>query len=197
MNYNFYIFGPFVFKTKIDKEDIKKIKDLCIKDKSKDARKSLAASIDNEYFINNNKFADIIKEYFKLYAEGHKKFYDEEIKNFNCKTAWVNYMKNGDYNPVHIHSHCHLSSVLYLKVPKKLKEEHNKYLGTIKNSGPGCISFLYGENKPFAITNYNIFPEEGDFFIFPYNLAHYVFPFKSKVERISVAANFDLEILQK
>jgi hypothetical protein len=32
-------------------------------------------------------------------------------------------------------------------------------------------------------------PEENDIYIFPADLRHWVFPFKSKVERISVSGN--------
>ena len=35
-------------------------------------------------------------------------------------------------------------------------------------------------------------PKTGDIFIFPASLKHYVYPFKSKVTRISVSGNLNL-----
>ena len=32
-------------------------------------------------------------------------------------------MKKGEFNPIHIHENCNLSSVVYLEVPNKIKEE--------------------------------------------------------------------------
>ena len=61
--------------------------------------------------------------------------------------------------------------------------------GKGKSSGPGGISFLYGEGNRQAITYQAYFPEEKDFFIFPAWLKHWVAPFMSDVERVSVSGN--------
>ena len=70
---------------------------------------------------------------------------------------------------------------------KVLKQEHKDYKG--KSSGPGGISFLYGEGNRQAITYQAVFPEEKDFYIFPAWLKHWVAPFRSDVERVSVSGN--------
>ena len=44
------------------------------------------------------------------------------------------------------------------------------------------------------ITEHAHLPKPGDLFIFPFNLLHYVIPFKSNGERISVAANFTTDL---
>ena len=72
-----------------------------------------------------------------------------------------------------------------------LKEEHQKFTGT--GGGPGTLSFTYGEFQPHTISNRVFFPEEGDLFIFPATLTHFVAPFLSKGERISLSANFNLQ----
>jgi hypothetical protein len=43
------------------------------------------------------------------------------------------------------------------------------------------------------ITDKYFMPVAGDFFIFPAHLRHVVSPFKSSVERVSIAANFKKE----
>jgi hypothetical protein len=82
---------------------------------------------------------------------------------------------------------------LYLKIPEQLKKENKEYMGTVTNGGPGAITFQYGEYRQFNLDEHSIFPEEGDLYIFPFNLRHSVSPFKSNIERVSVAANFICE----
>ena len=41
----------------------------------------------------------------------------------------------------------------------------------------------------FISLSHSFFPEEGDMFIFPAWLKHWVYPFKSDCERISVSGN--------
>jgi hypothetical protein len=55
----FYYWGPLLYNTKIKKEDITKIKNLCIKDNKKDLRKDLAGHIKQEYSIDKDKIVEI------------------------------------------------------------------------------------------------------------------------------------------
>ena len=103
-------------------------------------------------------------------------------------------MKAGESNPPHIHTNCNLSSVCFLKIPNELKKENSKYKGTVTNGGPGSICFMNGTFSPMAIDEVRWFPQEGDFFIFPYNVKHYVSPFISKCVRVSVAANYTIDV---
>lgn len=189
----FYYWGPLLFRTKINKEDLVKINQLCKKDRSKDARKSLAGHLDHEYYIEKEKLFEILVKYFDVYKDFYYEWYRKKLSSVEISDSWVNYMKKGDYNPPHIHLNCDLSSVLYLKVPSELKKEHNNYVGSIEDGGPGSISFYHGEYRFLCIDQVKFLPEEGDFFVFPAFLRHSVSPFKSDVERISVAANFNIK----
>jgi uncharacterized protein (TIGR02466 family) len=126
------------------------------------------------------------------YATAHKQWYNENIHTVGIVSAWVNFMKEMESNPNHVHANCNLSSVLYTSVPAALKKENSKYVGSLKGGGPGALTIMHGEYKPFSINNYRIFPEEGMLLIFPFNMYHSVAPFKTKCERISVAANFQI-----
>ena len=102
-------------------------------------------------------------------------------------SLWINYMKPGDFNPPHDHS-ADLSFVIFPKIPPELIEENKKFKGTLQ--GPGGISFMWGDSvNHMAISLVHQMPEENDIFIFPAGLRHWVFPFKSNVERISVSGN--------
>ena len=195
MSYKFYYSGPLLYHTQLNKTDLENIKKICKKDKTKDFRKNLAGHLENEYKIDIEKFNEIIKNYLIQYNVAFNHWYNKKIKKFETLSVWVNFMKNGEYNPPHVHSGCDLTCVLYLDIPSKLKEENKKYLGSIKCGGPGTINFTYHTgNDPLNISDNTFFPDTADFFIFPATLLHSVSPFKSKIERISVSANFKIEM---
>jgi hypothetical protein len=52
---------------------------------------------------------------------------------------------------------------------------------------------MYGEDRKYNLSEWSLLPEERDLYIFPFNLKHSVASFKSKGERISVAANFSID----
>ena len=110
----------------------------------------------------------------------------ERKPEYLMSALWVNFQKKHEFNPPHDHSD-QLSFVIYLSIPESLKTEHKEFKG--KSSGPGGISFLYGEGDRQAITYQAAFPEERDMFIFPAWCKHYVAPFTSNGTRISVSGN--------
>ena len=95
-------------------------------------------------------------------------------------------MKKNEYNPPHDHSD-DLSFVIFLDIPEEIKQEQKDYEG--QSGGPGSLLFLYGEGNRQAITYQGIQPNNGDMFIFPAWVKHYVAPFYSDVTRISVSGN--------
>ena len=193
MSHKFYYSGPLLYHTELNKNDLNDLKKICLKDKTKDFRKNLAGDLDHEYTINIEKFNKIIEKYLPEYYQAFEHWYDKKIIKIKTVSSWVNFMKAGDYNPPHTHKF-NLTCVLYVDVPLKLQEEKKKYIGTDRLGGPGSIAFTFlASDLPLFINAKNYFPKNGDFFIFPANLMHSVFPFKSKIERISVSANFEIE----
>ena len=188
-DYNFYYWGPLLFKIKIQQEDLKKCANLCSK-KSSLVNDTLAGAIKQEHYVSPNAFVTIINPYLNIFAEAYQNWYGKPITQTSILMSWVNFMRAGEFNPPHTHPNCDLSSVLFIKIPEALKEEHKKFTGT--GSGPGALSFTYGEFQPHMISTRFFFPEEGDLFIFPATLTHFVTPFLSKGERISMSANFSL-----
>ena len=185
-------FGSFLMQTKITNEELAAVKKLCVKSKKRDFRKKLAGVIEHEYVINRKEFQKIIQEYLECYRHGYQKFHNNTLGPLECNSSWVNYMVAGESNPPHTHSNCHFSSVLYLDNPPNILKENKDYLGS--SAGPGGIVFRYGEQRLHNITEHAHLPKPGDLFIFPFNLLHYVIPFESKGERISVAANFTTDL---
>ena len=190
-DYNFFYWGPILFRVKLRSEDLKKCVKLCNK-KSSLVNSTLAGIIKHEHYVSPHKYYKIINPYLGAFRHAYNHWYGKPLtKNFVFTTAWVNFMVAGEFNPPHIHGKCDFSSVLFTNIPEKLKEENKKYVGT--SGGPGSISFSYGETQPHSMYNKAFKPEEGDLFIFPATLTHFVAPFMSQGERISISANFKFE----
>ena len=193
--YNFYYWGPLLFKIKITPQDLKKCAKLCSKESS-DVKDTLAGVIEHQHYISPMAYCKILESYLDTFRHGHKQWYGKPLtQNMVMTTSWVNFMVAGEFNPPHIHTKCDFSSVLFVKISEELKEEHKKFINdhaTYLGEGPGAITFNYGETQPHSLHTKNFFPEEGDLFIFPATLTHFVAPFVSKGERISMGANFEL-----
>ena len=184
--------GPYVMKTKMPDYIIKKLKTEGRKTKENYNYK-LAGHLDNQYKYPANVqkwFYEEIQPIVQAYRNGHCKFHgiEELTVELSADDLWVNYMKAGDFNPIHTHGGDY-SFVLFLDVPKQLKKEQEEFEGT--SAKPGSLMFEYTQQaRPrYATSGTAIVPETGDFFMFPAMLQHWVCPFKSKVTRISVSGN--------
>ncbi len=99
---------------------------------------------------------------------------------------WCNFQRQSEFNPPHDHDG-KLSFVIYLSIPDPLKKENAEYKG--KSCGPGGIQFMWGEGPRDCVSYQSYFPKEGDMFIFPAWLRHWVMPFHSDCVRVSVSGN--------
>ena len=106
-------------------------------------------------------------------------------------TMWIVSQQPNEYNPMHIHTECQISSVMYLKVPKMLpsKKEHRPF-------DDGSINFVSNASRDidFSVPNIAIPPQVGDFYIFGAQQQHQVYPYRCKegqedVERRSISFN--------
>ena len=190
IEHNYYQWGPFLYKTKLSDKEIETTISFCIKDKKLDHRKNLAGHIDNEYLLNNENVFKILLPYIKDYLKTRHQHTDIGFNGkIEIESSWVNYMKQGEFNPPHVHTG-DLSCVLYLQIPKDMGKNIETHVAT--SPAPGSIYFCYGESLKGNICGHTFFPKEGEFFIFPSWLHHYVYPFKSDGERVSLSANFNL-----
>ena len=189
--YDFFYWGPLLFRVKLEPKDLEECAKLCSK-KASPVNETLAGVIKHEHYVNTQKYYKIIGTYLDPFRHAYNQWYGTPLlKKTMMIAAWANFMRAGEFNPPHIHSRCDFSSVLFINVPESLKEEHKKFNGT--GGGPGAIAFTYGESQPFSINHKHYFPQEGELFIFPATLTHYVSSFVCKEERISISANFRLD----
>ena len=104
---------------------------------------------------------------------------------------WIVSQQPGEYNPMHIHTQCQISSVMYLKVPKMLpsRKEH-------RSDDDGSILFTNSSSRDidFSASSINLLPQVGDFYIFGAQQPHAVYPYRCEekqedVERRSISFN--------
>jgi len=130
------------------------------------------------------------------------RFGQEFQKNYSTtvlyKSAWGVCQFQNEYNPVHFHTACNISSVMYLKIPKYEKRwnESRPYKG---NDVDGCIEFVDGVTDLMGLQmgTYRHTPKVGELFLFPSNLLHTVYPFKGDGERRSLAFNMSYQVRRK
>ena len=195
IQYQFFHWGPFLYKTKLLPEEIKKIKTFCKKDKKKDYRSQLAGLIKHEHEINVKELFPIILPYLNSYAQAYLDYAPKPMGNrIELIKAWVNYMTKFESNPLHTHLE-ELSFVIYTGIPKELKKEVEN---NVANARPGAINFVYtlGIEK-YNVNTHEFMPEVGDFFIFPASLNHSVNHFQSEGERVSVSGNLKIDYENK
>ena len=168
-----------------------------------DYRKRLAGNLKEEYSYANaftSKQRQIVHEELLWLASNYTKAASQfHTKRYNCEPdeiflqepIWVNYMKQGEWNPLHAHSG-DISCVMYLKIPKEIEEENKTTEESSKSNTPsaGRIEFAYGEDIGYTVSGAMYTPREKDIILFPAKLNHMVYPFKSKQERVSVSVNF-------
>ena len=202
-----YYFGPALYKTKIS-EELKNNLLISSKNQKIPNNKNLAGRIENEKLFDleshknfEGEIIFLVKDYLKFIIDEQINS-DIKIENIGLvlESLWVNFQKCNEYNPPHAHGG-DISFVIYLDIPDEIKNE--TFIG---HSTPnGSISFIYGnttlshkkENKLIDLlqpkTLITHLPENGEMFIFPSYLMHYVESFTSvDVERISVSGNVTL-----
>ena len=138
-------------------------------------------------------FLDMTRQFVILQTLQKNPMVKEAILNDEWYTEilamWIVSQKDNEYNPIHTHTNCHISTVMYLKIPEYLPGRKS-----YKNSEDGAICFINNDVKDqiWATSTITLLPKVGDFFIFPASQSHTVYPFRTpdgKGERRSVSFN--------
>ena len=150
----------------------------------------LAGHLSKEVKLDSNKYKNFFNEGFTIYNHALNNWTGKgKNLRYIVSDLWCNFQRANEFNPPHNHGGL-LSFVIYLKVPKDIKEECLKHQETKSSAGPGSISFFMGDaDKKNTITNNSFFPEDNDMFVFPAWLKHWVYPYKSDAVRVSVSGN--------
>ena len=110
----------------------------------------------------------------------------------HINSIWINEMKANEYNQVHIHQgniFTGLSSVMVLKLPNTYGVEYS----ASETPQNGRLQILGASSGQFAKVDYQPPMKLRDFYIFPYDMRHCVYPFNGTNEtRRTLAANCDV-----
>ena len=112
--------------------------------------------------------------------------------NMHLNSIWVNTMFENEYNPVHVHQgtlFTGLSSVMILKLPESYGIEYS----AAEQPQNGKLQILGSASGHFANVDYQPEIKERDFFVFPYDMRHCVYPFNGPGYRRTLAANMDVK----
>ena len=142
---------------------------------------------------NHNRLPIIITDYFTEMFKHYLAFNKIRDYNLHLNSIWVNEMKQHEYNPAHIHRgtlFTGLSSVMILKLPSTYGREYS----ASQTPQNGRLQILGASNGQFAKIDYQPPMDLRDFYIFPYDMRHTVYPFNGTYEtRRTLAANCDVE----
>jgi hypothetical protein len=131
----------------------------------------------------------------KWFEECYRHYLDfNKIKPYkiHLNSIWVNEMKEHEYNPVHVHQgnlSTGLSSVMILKLPQSFGVEYS----SSENPQNGRLQILGSASGQFAKIDYQPEVASRDFYIFPYDMRHCVYPFNGQGLRRTLAANCDVD----
>ena len=133
-----------------------------------------------------------VKQWFMDMFHHYLEFNHIRQYQTHLNSIWVNEMKAHEYNPVHIHQgnlFTGLSSVMILKVPNTYGVEYSSEQAPQN----GRLQILGATNGQFAKVDYQPPMNVRDFYIFPYDMRHCVYPFNGTNDtRRTLAANCDV-----
>ena len=200
------IFGPFMgFVDLADDvtDALIKMTDKIIDDKKSESHgQNLAGVIEKELRIYKSDMNDFgveqmiescVRSYVIHCAKLHQMFHETWTYESHLNSAWVVSQYENEYNPLHNHTGCDISGVIYLKVPN-VKGRRNLESKTGKSDHDGDITFVHSAtgNRHFDIFEKGVMttiPQPGMMVMFPSYLLHTVWPFIGEGERRCIAFN--------
>ena len=206
MNFDFVYLGQTVLKYQVPQEVFNYLQKLYEVQKKQlpKANKQLVGKIKDEVSLHysgkdsekmhrhNFVSEDVLKWFYTVFQ--HYLDWNKIYKyNMKINSIWVNEMKANEYNPVHIHQgmlYTGLSSVMILKLPK----DYGKEYSAEEKPMNGRLQIIGASAGQFAKTDYSPNMQVGDFYIFPYDMRHCVYPFnRTKEKRRTLVCNVDVD----
>lgn len=178
----------------------------CIDDKKESIKDRLVGNIhdsnvvlDKDGWFWKNTVSELVYLYENEFGGLGRRIPTSGYHDYMIPSMWVNYQKQGEFNPVHSHTGVY-SFVIWMKIPTDWEEQNN--LPISANSGcPSSSSFvLYYSNTQGGTESweYRLDPSwEGTMLLFPSTFRHAVYPFfNCEEDRISMSGNVLLNTLQ-
>ena len=147
---------------------------------------------DNSKMHHHNMLTDNVLQWIDI-AMGHYLDWNK-ITGYkkSLNSIWINQMFEHEYNPVHVHQgslYTGLSSVMILKLPESFGVEYSSEQSPMN----GKLQIMGSVSGQFATCDYSPNIKERDFYIFPYDVRHCVYPFNGPGYRRTLSANMDVD----
>jgi hypothetical protein len=207
MKFDFVYLGQTVLKYQVPLEIFVGLNDIYEKRKKElpKANKQLVGKIEDEVSLffdgppndkiigPHNFLPQDILQWFDSVFDHYLKWNKVGENNRSINSIWVNEMKAHEYNPIHIHQgklFTGLSSVMIMKLPTNTGIEYSAPDKPMN----GRLQILGASAGQFAKTDYSPESKIGDFYVFPYDMRHCVYPYNNtKEKRRTLVCNMDVE----
>ena len=206
MKFDFVYLGQTVLKYEVPLEVFVHLNEIYEKQKKQlpKANKQLVGKIQDEVSLfysgpNNDKMhqhnflPNNILQWFDSVFNHYLSWNKIGENRRSINSIWVNEMKAGEYNPIHIHQgklFTGLSSVMIMKLPKDTGVEYS----AVDKPMNGRLQIIGASAGQFAKTDYSPNTKIGDVYVFPYDMRHCVYTFNSTKElRRTLVCNVDVE----
>ena len=207
-------FGPFLASCMLPQDAMNallKMSDEILSNKlSESAGQSLAGVIDKEMKIYKSDLEkagvhqlleSCVRSYVIQSAKNHRIFKETYTFDSMINAAWIVSQYANEYNPMHNHNNCDISSVIYLKCPD-VKGRRDLKSKKGKKDLDGDINLVY---SALSSKNHDVFergmmditPTPGLLLMFPSYLVHTVYPFIGEGERRCLAFNAVYQIVDE
>ena len=199
--------------TRLSQEEMDFLYQAISEENKEDESKSLAGNIskseqlkDKDNWFYETVLKKLTERLFYRDLDVYHKYHvekEEPLPKFELKLLWVNYQKQHEFNPIHIHNGGNgYSFVIFVKIPTHWKEQHALPFVAHSNAPQASdFQFVWVEkNRDRCIaTNLTLSPEdEGRMLFFPAWLKHQVYPFyECEEERITISGNIVLHDANK
>ena len=172
-------------------------------DNPKGSKKSLLAGqihesndlVDKGDWFWQHTLYPLCEEYYQEFGNLGSQVPVNQAHPFYLNSFWVNYQKQGEFNPLHGHGGVY-SFVIWMKIPTKHFEQNKNPISLKSNSHLISVFQFHflnilGQHESYT---YEMNPEmEGTLVFFPSKLRHVVYPFYNCDEdRISISGNITL-----
>ena len=146
----------------------------------------------NDRMHSHNFLPPYILEYFKSRARHYLDFNKIIAFTLHINSVWVNETRIHEYNPVHIHQgtlYTGLSSVMFLKLCDMGPE-----ISRADQPMNGQLQIMGSSSGQFVKSDYSPDAEERDFYLFPYDMRHCVYPHNNpNGVRRTLVVNMDID----
>ena len=195
--YDIHAFGPLLATFEMPEdltdwllEEANKLKGK----KELSANKNLAGQLKEQYYFPDKireefyrRFNPVFSQYRNIHCDFHK--LTPKKLEWGARVLWVNFMKQHEVNPMHNHGDDY--SFVYFLNDIDLSEEHKNHVA--RSNLPGNVGFSFGEphhpDRNWTTRQRWFKPKKNLLIMFPSLLEHFVIPFHTDVERVSVSGN--------